>query len=123
MHIAALVLAGLIGVTVVFIGVRFLLVPEAAATAYGVPASIAGDASAYLSIKGVRDGASGLVTLALLAAGQYTGLGWFLLVAALIPFGDAVIVLRHSGSKALAYAVHGATGIVMVGVALMFLLG
>jgi hypothetical protein len=123
MHIAALVLAGLIGVTVVFIGARFLLVPEAAATAYGVPASAAGDASAYLSIKGVRDGVSGLVTLALLAAGQYPGLAWFLLLAALIPFGDAVIVLRHGGSRTLAYTVHGGTGIVMIGVALMLLLG
>lgn len=123
MQIAAIVLSALLGAMILFIGFRFLVVPEPAATAYGVPASSRGDASAYLAIKGVRDGVSGLVVIALLATGQLTAVAWFLLVAALIPIGDAVIVLRHGGSKVLAYAMHGGTALVMVAVALMLLLG
>lgn len=123
MHIAAIVLSLLFVVGILVVGVRFLLVPESAATGYGVPASSRGDASAYLANKGVRDGVSGLIVLALLAAGQFTGVGWFLLVAALIPIGDAVVVLRHGGSKVIAYLVHAATAVLMVGAALMLLLG
>ena len=59
---------------------------------------------------------------ALLIAGQFTGLAWFLLPAALIPIGDALIVPRHGGSKALAHSVHGGTAVVMVATALMLLL-
>ena len=36
--------------------------------------------------------------------------------------GDALIVPRHGGSKALAYSVHGGTAVVMVATALMLLL-
>ncbi len=123
MHIAAIVLSAIFGALFVFIGYRFLLVPEPAAAGYGVPASSRGDASAYLTIKGLRDGVSGLVVVALLIAGQFTGLAWFLLVAAIIPIGDAAIVLRHGGSKVLAYAMHGGTAVVMIVTALMLLLG
>jgi hypothetical protein len=122
-HITAIVLTAALSGVILLIGFRFLLVPDAAAAAYGVPASSRGDAAAYLSIKGLRDGVSGLVALALLLSGQFTGVALFLLVAALIPIGDAVIVLRHGGSKVLAYAMHGGTAVVMVGVALMLLLG
>jgi Na+/proline symporter len=123
MHIAGIVLSLLFVVGILVVGVRFVLIPESAATGYGVPASGRGDAAAYLANKGVRDGVSGLIVLALLAAGQLTGAGWLLLVAALIPIGDAVIVLRHGGSKVIAYAVHAATAVVMVGAGLMLLLG
>lgn len=56
-------LAALMGILLLVIGGRFLLFPEAAATAYGVPASPRGDAGAYLTIKGLRDGVSGVPRL------------------------------------------------------------
>lgn len=119
MSIAATVLTALLGATVIWIGVRFLFVPEPAAAAYGVPASTRGDASAYLSIKGVRDGMLGVVTLVLLITAPHSVVGWFLVVISLIPFGDMVIVLRHRGSKALAYAMHGGTGVLAIAVAVL----
>lgn len=57
-----------------------------------------------------------------LATATHPALGWFLLAASLIPFGDALIVLRHHGSKVLAYAMHGGTGVLaLVIAALQFL--
>ncbi|HEX5117679.1 MAG TPA: DUF4267 domain-containing protein [Pseudonocardiaceae bacterium] len=119
MSIAATVLTALLGATVVWIGLRFLLVPEPAAAGYGVPASARGDASAYLTIKGVRDGMLGVITLVLLITAPHPVVGWFLLAVSLIPFGDMVIVLRHHGSKALAYAMHGGTGVLAIAVAVL----
>jgi hypothetical protein len=117
MALTATVLTALLGATVSWIGLRFLFVPEPAAAAYGVPASASGDASAYLTIKGVRDGMLGVITLVLLIVGPHSAIGWFVLAASLVPFGDAAIVLRHKGSKVLAYAMHGGTGVLMLAIA------
>lgn len=115
------IVAALLGVFIIFIGARFLLVPEAAATGYGVSASRK-EAGAYLSVKGVRDTVSGVVLLVLLLAGQFHAVGWFLLVNAVTPFADAVIVLRHKGSKVTAYAVHCGTGVVVAIVGILLLI-
>jgi hypothetical protein len=121
LHTVLIVLVALLAVGILVVGARFLLVPEAAATAYGVPASAGGDARAYLTIKGLRDGVSGLITIALLLSGSDQTVALFLLVAALIPIGDAAIVLRNGGSKVLAYAMHGGTAVVMAVVAVLLL--
>ena len=55
--------------------------------------------------------------LALLANKQHRAAGWTLLAAAVIPTGDAAIVLRHHGTGAIAYGVHGATAAAMVATA------
>ena len=58
----AVVLSGLVGLGIIAIGVRFLLLPRAAAAGYGVAINEEiGEAGAYLSAKGVRDIVSGLV--------------------------------------------------------------
>nr|WP_202885160.1 DUF4267 domain-containing protein [Actinopolymorpha cephalotaxi] len=98
---------------IIFIGARFLLVPHAAAAGYGVPAKQDGD-SAYLTIKGVRDGTYGLVGLALLAFAGPRAEAWFMLVVTIAPIADMLIVLRHGGSRATAYGIHLATAVVMV---------
>lgn len=107
-------LSVLIGLGIIVIGVRFLLAPRAAAAAYGVAVEeeIAA-AGAYLSAKGVRDIVSGLVVFLLIAIAGYRVLGGWMLVMTLIPIGDAVVVLRSGGSKAIAYGVHLATAMVM----------
>ena len=41
-------------------------------------------------------------------------LGWFMLIATLIPVADAMIVLHHGGSRTIAFGVHGGTAIAML---------
>ncbi|MBB4907481.1 DUF4267 domain-containing protein [Actinophytocola algeriensis] len=102
---------------VLFVGLRFLFVPRAAAAGYGVPAT----ERAFLTVKGLRDGSYGLLGLALLAfVGARAG-AWFMLVVALNPLGDTVVVLRNGGTKAVAYGIHFATAVlVLVSAALLF---
>ena len=69
---------------------------------------------AYLSVKGVRDIASGLIVFSLMAAGATHPLGWMILAATIIPIGDAIIVLGHGGTKSIAFGVHGVTAVVML---------
>ncbi|GAA2531683.1 DUF4267 domain-containing protein [Winogradskya humida] len=107
---------------IIFIGVRFLLVPHAAAAGYGVPVE-PGKGDAFLSVKGVRDLTYGLVGLALLAFVGVQAEAWFMLVVALAPLGDTVIVLRHGGTKAVAFGIHFATAVtVLISAALLFAL-
>jgi hypothetical protein len=113
-------LAILLNLFVVLIGVRFLWVPRAAAAGYGVPAKEGGDA-AYLTIKGLRDLSYGILGLALLAFAGAHAAGWFMLVVALNPLGDTVIVLRHGGTKVTAFGIHFATAVVvLINAALLF---
>lgn len=117
-------LARLLGVGIIVIGARFLVVPQAAAAAYGITSEQGDTASdPYLAVKGVRDIASGVVVFVLLAAGKPHILGRYLVAASIIPFGDAVIVLRGNGAKATAYGVHGTTAAVMLGTAALLLTG
>ena len=115
-------LAVVISLLVVVIGVRFLLQPDAAAAGYGVPAKPDGD-RAYLTIKGLRDLAYGLLGLALIAFATPTAVAWYMLIGALEPLGDTVIVLRHGGTKAAAFGIHFATAVVvLLDAALLFAL-
>jgi hypothetical protein len=111
----AYTLAGLIGVGIIFIGVRFIVAPRVAAAGYGVPAEPGQpSAGAYLTVKGVRDIASGLIVFVLMAAGATHLLGWVILAATIIPLADAIIVLGNGGSKSIAWGVHGLTAAVML---------
>jgi hypothetical protein len=102
---------GAVGVAIIPIGARFLLRPEAAAAGYGV--STAPD-DPYLAVKGIRDIASGLVLLAILARGDHRTTGRAALAAATVPLADMVVVLTRGGSPGVAFGVHGTTGAVMV---------
>jgi len=109
------VLAGLLATAIIFIGGRFLIAPRVAAAGYGVlPDLHQPAAGAYLSVKGVRDIATGLFVIILMAIGATHLLGWEILAATIIPIADAAVVLRNGGSKSIAYAVHGGTAAVML---------
>jgi hypothetical protein len=111
MTVVAYSLAVVLNLFILFIGVRFLLQPFPAAAGYGVPAT---QDRAYLEIKGLRDATFGIVGLVLLAfAGAHAG-AWFMLAVAMAPLGDTVIVLRHGGSKAVAFGIHFATAVVVL---------
>ncbi|TQM37497.1 DUF4267 domain-containing protein [Pseudonocardia cypriaca] len=121
LHRIALVVAGLIGVGIIFIGLRFLLDPAAAAVAFGVPAPAADDP--FLAVKGVRDIGSGLILLTLLALRRPHVLGWVTLAASSIPIGDALIVLANGGPAYAAYGIHGATAVVAIATAAVLVSG
>lgn len=118
------VLAGLIGAGIIFIGARAFWAPQAAA-GFGIPGTPTKDRNfqAWLSVKAVRDIASGLFIFILLAGATPHLLGWFMLAATGIPVGDALIVLRSNGPKATAYGIHGATAVVMLAISVLLFIG
>ncbi|MEV7129255.1 DUF4267 domain-containing protein [Streptomyces sp. NPDC093260] len=121
MTVTAYTLAVLLDLFCLFLGYRFLFQPAPAATGYGVPADPHGDAGAYLSVKGLRDGTFGVVGLALLTAVGARAEAWFMLCVALVPLVDTLIVLRHGGPKATAFGIHLATAVVvLISAALLF---
>jgi hypothetical protein len=122
MYVALVVVAAVLVVAVAVMGLVYLVAPVASARGFGLPAWPDGPLAAWLNIKGVRDVAVGAGGLVMLAAGGPRVMAWFLLVGALIPIGDAVIVLRYRGSRLLALAMHGATAAVVVALAVALLL-
>jgi hypothetical protein len=116
-------LSGAIALGIVLIGARFYFTPHAAAAGYGV--SVRPDArwEAYLSVKAVRDVASGLFVTILILNRSAHLLGWFMLAATIIPLADAAIVLRHGGTKVAAFGIHGVTAGAMLIVSGLLLLG
>ncbi|MDF3302453.1 DUF4267 domain-containing protein [Streptomyces tropicalis] len=114
MTVTAYTLAVLLDLFCVFLGYRFLFQPGPAAAGYGVPADPRGDARAYLSVKGLRDGTFGLLGLALLALAGARAEAWFMVAVALVPLGDTLIVLRNGGAKAVAFGIHFATAVVVL---------
>ncbi|MEU8712931.1 DUF4267 domain-containing protein [Streptomyces sp. NPDC048663] len=122
MTVTAYTLAVALDLFCLFLGYRFLFRPGPAAAGYGVPADPKGDASAFLAVKGLRDGTFGVLGLALLAFAGARTEAWFMLCVALVPLFDTLIVLRHGGAKAVAYGIHLATAIVvLIAAALLFL--
>jgi hypothetical protein len=120
----ATVLAGLLGAGIIFIGVNAIRAPRVVA-GFGIPHTPTEDPTfrSWLYVKAVRDIATGLFVFLLMAASTPPLLGGYLLVAALIPVGDALIVLHSKGPKATAYGVHGATAAVMVVAGVLLLVG
>ena len=118
----ATVVAGLLGLGIIFIGVNAIRAPRVVA-GFGIPHTPTDDPTlrSWLYVKAVRDIATGLFLFLLMAAATPQLLGGYLLVAALIPIGDALIVLHSKGPKAVAYGVHAATAAVMIVVGVVLL--
>ncbi|TQF02592.1 DUF4267 domain-containing protein [Kitasatospora acidiphila] len=68
----------------------------------------------WLRVKGLREIASGAFVFVLMFVAPASVLGWYVVVFAGIPAGDAVVVRHGGGPKAAAYGVHGATALVML---------
>jgi hypothetical protein len=86
-------LAGLTAVGIIFIGARFLLAPSTPTAGFRDCRLYDGGKPSYLSVKGVRDIASGLAPSS--CSPGCPVLGWFELAASTIPIGDAIIVLQQ----------------------------
>jgi len=120
MTTAALVVALLGCLFILFIGARFLVAPRVALAGYGVEPD---RFRALTSIKGVRDIVSGVVPLVVLLVAGPHAFGWVLVAAAITPIGDAVIVATNGGSMRTALTVHGVTAAVLVAAGLILALG
>jgi hypothetical protein len=116
-------LSSLIALGIIVIGARFFLAPHAAAVAFGVPVPPDPRWEAYLSVKAIRDIASGFFIGILILSQAPHVLGWFMLAATIIPLTDAGIVLGHGGTKGTAYGIHGVTAGVMLIISGLLLLG
>jgi hypothetical protein len=111
MTVVAYALAVVLDLFILYIGARFLLRSYPSAAAYGVPAT---HDQAYLEVKGLRDLTFGLAGLALLFFAGPLAAAWLMLVAALVPLGDTLIVLRHGGTRAVAFGIHFVTAVVVL---------
>jgi hypothetical protein len=88
-------IAFLLGLGMIFLGVRFFLSPEAATAGYGIHFNEEGDYSFHY-IKGIRDIFSGLLICAFVLMNQRRALGLTLLAGTIIPVTDMLIVLSKS---------------------------
>jgi hypothetical protein len=110
----------LLGGGIIVVGTGYRLGRHGMTDGFGVPGWASVPQPAY-EVKGVRDIASGLVPLTLLALGRRRELGYALAAEALIPLGDMRTVLRHGGPRSVALGVHGATAAAMAVTAALLL--
>ena len=116
-------LSAAIALTIVLVGAHFFVAPYAAAQGFGV--AVVPDArwDAYLSVKAIRDIGAGLFTAILILNRSSQLLGFFLLAVTLVPLTDALIVLKHGGTKATAFGIHGAKAAIILITSGLVLLG
>jgi uncharacterized membrane protein len=119
---SATVLAGLLSAALIFMGARAFTTPQAA-VGFGIPDTPTDDPTfwPWLRVKGLREIACGVFVLVLMLVAPTSLLGWYLLILAAIPAGDALVVLRSGGSRAAAYGIHGATAVVMLATSICLL--
>jgi hypothetical protein len=122
MLVTGYVLVAIVSLGIIYIGLNYLFAPAKIAAGFGFT-KVPENATGFLNVKGGRDVGAGLVPLALLIYGDPHALGWVILVAAVWPLFDMLIILRHRGKKAIAFGVHGLTAAVMVVAGLLLLLG
>ncbi len=124
MHWLELGVALLAAVGIIAIGIMYLSIPRAATRSFGLPLPEDGaNIVWWLRLKGSRDVVSGLVVLAMVVWGGPRMVGIVLLVEALIPVGDMLLVLAAKGSTARALGIHGLTAVVMIVAAIPLALG
>jgi uncharacterized membrane protein len=98
---------------IIAIGIAYLARNEKNASGFGLPHLPAPEARGWWQVKGIRDIATGVVILVFTFVGREQ-LALIMLVLALIPLGDMLIVLSNKGDRKTAYAVHGITAFAMV---------
>ena len=115
MHWFAIGLALLLALAIIVIGGQYLANPRGATRSFGLPLPEEGaNVSWWLRLKGVRDIVSGLVVLVLMAFVGAQAVGLVLLVEAMVPVGDMLIILAAKGSARHAFGIHGLTASVMI---------
>ena len=124
MHWLALGVAVLVALAIIAIGTQYVARPRTATRSFGLPLPEEGaNVAWWLRLKGVRDIVAGLGVLAFLVWGGPRGVGLILLVDAIIPVGDMLVVLAGKGSVRLAFGMHGLTAVVMILAAITLMMG
>jgi hypothetical protein len=124
MHWIAIGLALLLAFAIIVIGARYVASPLAAARSFGLPLPEAGANTVWwLRLKGVRDIASGVIVLVFVARGGMQAVGIVLLVEAIVPVGDMLLILAANGSRRSALGIHGVTALVMILTAIALMTG
>src|SRR6516164_7199780 len=125
MHWLALGMALLVALAIIVIGIGYVASPTTTVTpSFGLPLPESGTNIAWwLRLKGVRDIAAGLAVLAFMAWGTPHGVGLILLVEAIIPVGDMLVILAAKGSAKSAFGMHGLTAVLMVLAAIPMMIG
>jgi len=85
-------IAFLLGLGMIFLGVRFFYSQEAATAGFGIHFNSNGDYS-FQHIKGIRDIFSGLLICVFVLMNERRALGVTLLAGTMIPVNDMIIVL------------------------------
>ena len=124
MHWLALGMALLVALAIIAIGTQYVASPTTATRSFGLPLPEEGaNIPWWLRLKGVRDIVSGLIVLAFMALGDLRAVGIILLVEAIIPVGDMLVILAAKGSARSAFGIHGLTAVLMVLAAIPMLIG
>jgi hypothetical protein len=123
MHWFALGLALLLALAIIAIGTQYVASPLTATRSFGLPLLNGANIAWWLRLKGVRDIVSGLTVLAFMMWGAPSGVGMILLVGAIIPVGDMLLILAAKGSTKSAFGIHGLTAVLMVLAAMPLMIG
>ncbi|MGY3488587.1 hypothetical protein ACVW1C_006470 [Bradyrhizobium sp. USDA 4011] len=115
MNWLALGTALLVALGIIAIGIGYIASPRTMTRSFGLPLPESGiNIAWWLRLKGVRDIVAGVVVLAFMAFGTPRDVGIVLLVEAIIPSGDMLLILAAKGSTKSAFGIHGLTALIMV---------
>lgn len=124
MHWLALGIALLVALAIIAIGTQYIVSPRAATRSFGLPLPQDGaNIASWLRLKGVRDIVAGLTVLAFMMWGAPGAVGLLMLVEAIIPVGDMLVILAAKGSTKSAFGIHGLTAVMMVLAAIPLMIG
>ena len=114
----------LVALGIIAIGIGYIASPRTMTRSFGLPLPGSGTNIAWwLRLKGVRDIVAGLVVLAFMAFGTPRDVGLILLVEAIIPVGDMLLILAAKGSARSAFGMHGLTALIMILAAIPLIIG
>ena len=113
----------LVALGIIFVGVRFIIIPEAGADGFGISFANSQD-DVYGKIKGIRDIFSGLVLLPFLWMRMRTATAWVFTTAIVVPATDGMIILATNGIHDIAHLmIHWGTALVMIVTSVMLFKG
>ena len=104
----------ILALSIIFIGIRFIIHPQVGALGYGIPFENNSDA-VYGKIKGIRDIFSGIVLLPLLWMRMRRAVAWVFTASIVVPAFDFLTILSYKGSSDISHLlIHGITAMVMI---------
>jgi len=114
----------LLALAIIVIGTSYIARPIATTRGFGLPLPEDGpNIPWWLRLKGVRDIVAGLLVLAFMVWGVQREVGIVLLIEALIPIGDMLLILAAKGSAKHAFGIHGLTAVIMLLAAIPMIIG